>query len=97
MRTASPGPGKWLALDNFLRQPEFEPGLANFVLEQLPQRFDQLEVHLLRQAADIVMALDHVRRIAADGNALDHVGIKRALSEEFVATVLVRAVSSVFG
>ena len=41
-------------------------------------------MHFLRQPADVVMALDHLRRIAADGDALDHVGIKRALREKLV-------------
>src|SRR5437763_11961557 len=42
------------------------------------------------------MALDHLRRIAADGNALDYIGIKCTLSKESVATVLVGAVLLVF-
>src|ERR1044071_6259614 len=42
------------------------------------------------------MALNHLRRVAADGNALDYIGIKRTLSEESVATVFVGAVLLVF-
>ena len=37
---------------------------------------------LLGKAADIVVALDERRGVVADGHALDHVGIKRALREE---------------
>src|SRR5699024_2843987 len=45
------------------------------------QRFDQrLEVHLFRQAANVMMALDH-RRLAAQA-ALHNVGVDGALSQE---------------
>jgi hypothetical protein len=42
------------------------------------------------------MAFDHVRGVAADGNALDYIGIKRTLSEESVVTVFVGAAFLVF-
>ncbi len=61
--------------------------MADFVLEQLPQRLDQFELHFLRQPADVVMTLDQRRGIAADGHALDHVRIKRALREETITGV----------
>ena len=77
------GAGERLAQDNFLRQAEFEPELAHFVLEQAFQRLDELELHFLRQAADVVMALDERGGIAGDGHGFDHVGIKRALREKF--------------
>ena len=41
MRTARPGTGERLAPDNFLRQAQFEPKLADLVLEQAFQRLDQ--------------------------------------------------------
>ena len=34
---------------------------ADLVFEQLAQRLDQLQFHVIRQAADIVMRLDHMR------------------------------------
>ena len=76
------GAGERLAQDDLARQAQFEAQLAHLVLEEALERLDQLEPHLLRQAADVVMALDHRRRIAADGHGLDHVGIERALREE---------------
>ena len=85
------GAGKRLAINDLLRQAEFESEQADFVLEQAFQRLDQLQLHVLRQAADVVMALDHRRRIAGDGHGFDHVGIKRALREKFR---LARRVSS---
>ncbi len=43
-----------------------------------------------------MMTLDHLRWIALDRDALDHVRIKCALCEKFVAAMSARAVSSVF-
>ncbi len=53
-------------------------------------------MHFLRQPADVVMALDHLRRIALDRDTLDHIWIKRALREKFVTAVFARAVSTIF-
>jgi hypothetical protein len=36
-----------VAVDHFVRQPEGDPEFAHLVLEQLAQRFEQLEVELL--------------------------------------------------
>ena len=71
--------GEGLAIDNLLRQAELQPCLPYFIFKQLPQRLDQLEMHLVRQPADIVMALDHLRGIAFDRDAFNHIRIKRAL------------------
>src|SRR5206468_2682858 len=46
------------------------------------QRLDQSEFHVLRQPADIVMALDLGGGITRNGHGLDHVGVKRALRQE---------------
>src|SRR5205807_8568895 len=77
-----PWTGKWLPINNLFRQPELQSDLAHFVFKKLPDRFDKLEVHFFRQTADVVMSLDHCRRISADRNALDHVRIKRSLGEK---------------
>ena len=55
---------------------------ANLVFEKLAQRLDEFELHVLRQPADVVMALDERGGIAPDGDALDHVGVEGALREE---------------
>ena len=68
--------------DESLRQAKFAAKLAHLVLEQFAQRLDELQLHALGQAADIVMRLDRHRRAAAEGDALDHIGIKRALRQE---------------
>ena len=47
-----------MAADQAVRQAELAAERAHLVLEQLAQRLDQLQVHALRQAADIVVRLD---------------------------------------
>ena len=47
-------------------------------------------LHALGQAADIVVRLDRHRRAAERRDALDHVGIERALREEIGAADLLR-------
>ena len=71
-----------MAADERLRQAELAAKSAHLVLEQFAQRLDQLHVHALGQAADIVMALDRDRRAAGERHALDHVGIERALRQK---------------
>ena len=44
--------------DDVLGQAELQPQPADFVLEQIAQRLDQLEAQLLGQAADVVVQLD---------------------------------------
>ena len=76
-------PGTWKRLPphELVVQAELLADRANFVLEEQPQRLDQLEAHQLGQAPDVVMALDHVRR-SNHRHAFDHVRIERPLSEE---------------
>src|SRR3954467_14255925 len=72
-----------MAANKRLRQPELAAEHAHFVFKKFAQRLDELHVHALGQAADIVMRLDRVRGTAGEGHALDHVGIKRALRQKF--------------
>jgi hypothetical protein len=53
-------------------------------------------MHFLRQTADVVMAFDDVRRVAADRNALDHVRVERALREKMIPAMAARTVRGVF-
>jgi hypothetical protein len=48
------------------RQAEFAAERAHLVLEQFAQRLDELHVHALGQAADIVVRLDRHRRAAGE-------------------------------
>jgi len=48
--------------------------------EELAEGLDQLESHVLEQAADVVVRLDRRAR-ALEADALDHVRVERALEE----------------
>src|SRR5439155_14937139 len=76
------GPRERVPPDRFLRQAELEAEAADFVLEQIPQRLDQLEAELGRQAADVVVRLDRRRRAVDGGAAFDDIRVQRALGEE---------------
>ena len=79
-----------MAADEGVGQAELAAERAHLVLEQLAQRLDELHVHALGQAADIVVALDRDRGAAGERHALDHVGIERALGQEVGAADLLR-------
>ena len=49
------GAGEGLAIDDLIGQAEFQTNAAHLVLEQIAERFDEAELHVLRQAADIVV------------------------------------------
>ena len=72
---------EWLSDHELLVEPHLAPDLAHLVLEQLAQRLDQRHPHPVRQAAHVVVALDH-RRLTDDGNRFDDIGIERALREK---------------
>ena len=79
MRTPSPGPGNGWRHTISSGRPSSSPTCAHLVLEQAAQRLDQLEVHVVGQAADVVVRLDLGRVLGA---RLDDVGVERALHEE---------------
>jgi len=61
MRMASRA-GKRMAPDDRGGMPSTFPSSRTSSVEQFAQRFDQLQVHPRRQAADVVVALDRRRR-----------------------------------
>jgi hypothetical protein len=83
MRTPSPGTREGVAIDHLPRQAELDAQAPHLVLEQLAQRFHELQVHPLGQSADVVVRLDDVRLAGARAGGLDHVRIDRALGQEF--------------
>jgi hypothetical protein len=87
MRMARPGPGNGWRPTKAGAGPTQRPA-AHLVLEQFAQRLDQLQLHEVGQSADIVVALDRRRGAAAGRDALDHVGIERALGQEVGAVDL---------
>ena len=60
--------------DEGFRKPKLAAKDANFVLEKFAQRFDELHVHALGQAADVVMRLDRYRWAACERHALEPTG-----------------------
>ncbi|MPL73681.1 hypothetical protein SDC9_19487 [bioreactor metagenome] len=78
--------------DELRRQAKLATKGADLVLEEFTQRLDQLQPHLLRQTAHIVVRLDRHRGTARERDAFDHVGIERALGQELGALDLVRVV-----
>ena len=84
------GPGKRMPADEGFRQAELAAERPHLVLEEHAERLDEAHVHALRQPADIVVRLDGDRGPAGEGDALDHVGIERALREELGAAELLR-------
>ena len=77
--------GERMPPDDFFGQAELRAQPADFVLEQVAQRLDQLEAQILGQAADVVMQLDRGGRAVGGGAAFDHVGIERALGQKLGA------------
>ena len=67
---------------NFFGQAEVAADSADFVLEEIPQRLNQAEGHVLGQAADVVMRFDDGRG-AFHGNGFDYVGVESSLHQEF--------------
>ena len=59
---AQAGPGERLTQHDLVGQAELLAELADLVLEQVAQRFDELQRHVVGQATDVVMALDDRRR-----------------------------------
>ena len=78
---AEPRSRERMAIHHLPRQSELEPELAHFVLEQLAQRLQELEVQRLGQPSDVVMRLDGVRLLGLGTRGLDDVRIDRSLRE----------------
>ncbi|MEY5025724.1 MAG: hypothetical protein RLZZ244_1252 [Verrucomicrobiota bacterium] len=73
-----------LAVNDFLWESELGSDLADFVLEEFAQGFDELELHVFGKSADVVMALDERGGVAGDGDAFNDVRVEGPLSEELV-------------
>ena len=69
------------------RDAEFAAYAAHFVFEKESQRLNKPEVHLFRQSAHVVVALDDH---TGDGKGLNHIGIDGALGKPLDVFELVR-------
>ncbi len=58
IRMPRPGTGERLAPHDDLGEPELAPDGPHLVFEQRAQGFDELELKVFGQAADVVVALD---------------------------------------
>ena len=78
---AQAGAGEGVAVDHVVGQAEFEADFADFVFEELAQGFDQFELHVLGEAAHVVVGFDDVGAAGFGGGGFDHVRVDRALGE----------------
>src|ERR1700719_450686 len=70
-----------MPMHHLLRKPQLQPQLSYFVLEQFAQRLQQLELHVFRQAAHVVVRFDDMRLSRLGARRLNDVRIDRALRE----------------
>ena len=77
---AETGARERLTVHQVVGQTQLAADRAHLILEEGAQGLDQLEGHVLRQAAHVVVALNVGRALAAAG--LDDVGVQGALDEE---------------
>src|SRR5207247_3008330 len=77
-----PRTGERMPPEDVLGDPELGANAPNLVLEEPSQRLDDLEVHDVRQSADVVMRLDARPRLRLAAARLDDVGVDRSLHEE---------------
>ena len=80
IRTARPGPGERMLVDEVPVHAELEGQGPDLVLEQLAERLDELELEVLGEAADVVVRFDGRGR-PFDRIAFDDVGIDRPLGQ----------------
>ena len=73
--------------DTVVRKTQLLAQLTHLVLEELTQRLDELELHILLESAHVVMGLDGDGG-ATEGDGLDDVGVERSLEEEVYVTDL---------
>ncbi len=74
--------GERVAVDHVRRQTQLDTDLAHLVLEQFTQGLDQLQLHVFRQPAYVVMGFDHMGLARLGAGRLDHVGVDGALGQE---------------
>ena len=81
-RTRQSRSGERVPPDQVLGQTERFPHLPHFVLEQVPQGFDQFEPEFIGQATDVVVGFDRCRRTVGIRSRFNHVRVESALGEE---------------
>ena len=74
-----------MAADQTFRQAQLPPKIAHFILEKLAQRFNQFQLHPVRQTADIMMRLNGDAWPTNERDTLDYIGIQSTLGQELHA------------
>ena len=69
-----------MSANEFFRKAQFPADPPHLILEEFPKRLDEFEGQIVREAADVVMGLDRLRR-STRRKGLDHVRIERSLNE----------------
>lgn len=69
-------------MKDLLRQAQFATHRSHLILEEELERLDQLQTHISRQAAYVVMRLDPVRTGPSGAGALDDIRVDGALGQE---------------
>src|SRR5450756_1491370 len=69
-----------VAGEKLLRQPQLRPERADFVLEELAHRLENLQAQFLRKTSDVVVRLDD-GRWPLDRDRFDDVGIESPLRQ----------------
>ena len=77
-----PRPWERMPPDKGFGQTKLLAQRAHFVFEQFSHWLNQLHIHTLGQATDIVMAFNGNTGAAGERNALNHIRIKRALRQK---------------
>ena len=90
MRTASPGPGKRLALHDRIRKTEHRADSRTSSLKSRRSGSIETEHHVFGQSADVMMRLDLMAGFGSRRLGFDHVGIERALHEKLHVGNLLR-------
>ena len=73
--------GERVPPDELLREPQLQAEPAGLVFEQIPQWFDELELEVFREPADVVVEFDRGGRPVRGGATLDDVRVERSLGE----------------
>ena len=72
-----------MTVHHFARQSQSHAQFAYFVFEQITQRLKQFELHVFRQAADVVVGFDGVGFFGFCACGFDYVRVNRALRQPF--------------
>lgn len=77
-----------MAANDMLGDTKLTAKLTDLILEQLTKRLDELHVHTVRQAANVMVRLDSYGRPTGEAHALNNIRVQRTLRQELSTTKL---------